>query len=133
MLFGIDKESRGLFKSKEMVPSRNGNQGDPALSTLCGKEDASSIFDTIGSQIQDREAYDTTLNFPHLGKRLMKLHEFNAHFQPSAWRAIFADKRDPQRKVAFIWTVVIFGGMTFFLSLIQTVVAIVQLKISIGQ
>jgi hypothetical protein len=99
------------------------------LSILCGKQNASQILDVVGS-IRHREVFDAHQDFPHLGERLMKLQSYNSKQQPSAWRTMLFDRRDPQQRFTFFGTVVIIGGISILLSAIQTSLAIAQLAIS---
>jgi hypothetical protein len=126
VLFGQDKRSRKLFRSKESSNARFESIDDPILQALCGRKRASLVADFLATEFE-REVFDPKIDFPNLGDRLLRVHNYNANQKPSTWQAILSDRRDSRETFNFFWTVVIVGGISITLSLVQTVVSILQL------
>jgi hypothetical protein len=139
LLFGQNGKSRQLFRkseSKRVTPFKD--QYDPLLDVLCGTRigDAvnalpegvwpDSCLDQNG-KLLEQDVYSTSLDFPILGSRLLRLQEFDRRQQPSRVRDLWRDRRDPLQWYAF-WAVLIFGGLTIVLSLLQLIVTCFQFR-----
>jgi hypothetical protein len=76
----------------------------------------------------EKMVFDAYADFPFLGERLLELYNYNATQTLSPWKSLFLlDPRDSSESVNFFLTIVVVGGISIILSLIQTVVAIIAL------
>jgi hypothetical protein len=110
VLFGQDKRSRELFRSREKSKARFRETEDPVLQALCGQKRTLLVTEYLTIE-SEKEIFDTRVDFPHLGEKLLRVHDYNANQRPSAWRAILLDRRDPRESLNFYFTVVIIGGI----------------------
>jgi hypothetical protein len=74
----------------------------------------------------EQSSYSSRDDFPLFGQRLAKLQEFSLRQQPSRLRDLWRDRRDPLQWYAF-WAVLIVGGLSNLLGLLQLIVGILQL------
>ncbi|KAL7892246.1 hypothetical protein HDV63DRAFT_272276 [Trichoderma sp. SZMC 28014] len=84
-------------------------------------------FDGI---LQENTSYSSIDDFPIFGNRLAKLQEFTLRQHPSELTDLWRDRRNPLQWYTF-WAVLIVGGVSIFLSIVQAGVSIAQLAISI--
>lgn len=87
---------------------------------------------TFERQLQEQSSYSSQDDFPLLGQRLAKLQEFTLRQQPSKLRDLWRDRRNPLQWYTF-WAVLIFGGWSLLLGLLQLVVGIAQLVVAVRQ
>lgn len=137
MIFGQCKRSRSVFrKLAPFPPSHNRNsvkkQEDRLLEQLCGRkrfdigahddgdDSSGSLTDLI-----EREEYDLAGDFPHLRGRLVRLNEYAAGRKPRSIRQLWGDRRDSTAWLA-LWSVLIFGTLSIFLALVQTIFQILE-------
>ena len=76
--------------------------------------------------LREHGVYSSTIDFPHLGKRLIDLQTYSIDQKPRRLLDVWNDHQDPQQSFAF-WAVVIVGGLSIFLSLIQVFLGVAQL------
>lgn len=84
-----------------------------------------SRVDADGNLLE-QDVYSTAIDFPMLAPRLLKLQQFDVRQQPSRMRDLWRDRRNPMQWYAF-WAVLIIGGLTILISLLQLIVACLQL------
>ena len=143
IIFGQDRRSRDLFHAIESkkLSMPHVNNYDPLLTTLCGKGAGkalnalpwtlwpSSCVDSEGHLLH-QNVYSTSLDFPMLGPRLMKLQTFSVRQQPSHIQDLWRDRRNVLQWYTF-WAVLIFGGLTILISTLQLIVSAAQLAVAI--
>jgi len=74
--------------------------------------------------------YSAELDFPILGSRLLRIQAFNLRQQPRRIRDLWRDRRNPLQWYTF-WAVLIIGGATILLGVLQLLVSTAQLVTSI--
>lgn len=80
--------------------------------------------------LQEQEAYSVDADFPLLGRRLLKLQQFNLRQQPSRIRDLWRDRRHPAQWYTF-WAVLLIGIPTLVLAFVQVAIAGAQLMVAI--
>ncbi|KAK0624767.1 hypothetical protein B0T17DRAFT_531001 [Bombardia bombarda] len=116
---------------------------DPLLEILCGKRTRSSEIQNlpgslwpqpcryIGSNhLRKQDEYSISADLPLLGPRLLILQEFNLRQRPRGFWALWRDRRDKPKWYTF-WVVLIVGGFTIVLSIVQIALSTAQLAVSI--
>jgi hypothetical protein len=78
--------------------------------------------------LQEENIYSSQDDFPMFGQRLAKLQEFNLRQQPSKLRDLWRDRRNPLQWYTF-WAVLLIGGLTILLAILQLVVGVIQVVI----
>lgn len=143
LIFGIDYRSRRAFQSEEVVKwkvditddghSRREHELDPLLHLLCTgstkSPDLQSVLERLGVQEAPASAGYAREHFPFLGQRLADLQEFSVSQKPYNWKALLWDDRRDARNWWMMWTawvVLIIGGGTLVLQLLQLVFQIWQ-------
>lgn len=126
------------MKEKERAASVDGRL-DPLLVALCGNPDLKCLpaymwpvsCRGFNGKLREQDVYRLGTDFPLLGKRLWAIEEFNLRQSPSRVRDLWRDRRIPIQWYTF-WAVLIIGGASLLLTLVQTAVAIgaliVQMK-----
>ena len=131
LLFGQHHRSRQIFRDSERANARCNGVLDPLLDSLCGEKTLSD-FDRVKGILRERGVYNARTNFPHLGGRLMELEDYSTDQRPRNLWEVWNDERDPERYLTFR-AVLVVGGLSVFLSLVQVVVSFAQLGVSVGQ
>ncbi len=80
--------------------------------------------------LQENTSYSSIDDFPLFGHRLAKLQDFTLRQHPSKLTDLWRDRRNPLQWYTF-WAVLIVGGVSMLLSLVQVGVSIAQLVVSI--
>ncbi|KAI0435544.1 hypothetical protein F4803DRAFT_545204 [Xylaria telfairii] len=91
---------------------------------VSGRIFPTSALDVNGN-VQDFDTYSVENDFPIFGQRLLVLQAFNMRQQPSKVRDLWRDRRNPLQWYTF-WAVLLVGGISILLAVLQLVVAIVQ-------
>lgn len=128
LLFGQHASSRSLLRKQELEKAKCNEELDPLLSALCGEKEVGH-FGGIGELLRERGVYNAQINFPHLGARLMELQDYSSSQRPRNIKEVWNDTRDPERLLTFR-AVLIIGGISLGLSILQLVVGIAQLAVS---
>ena len=135
LLFGQSRNARKLGKSLLQKLGSKG-QYDQLLVCLCTKpqkhvnEQLPTSFwplrcrDFVG-KLQEDESYSSQDDFPILGCRLAALQDFNLRQQPSRLRDLWRDRRNPLQWYTF-WAVLVVGGISNIVAILQLAIAIVQ-------
>lgn len=144
VLFGQRRDSRKEFqKFQRKRVTDIATEYDPLLDIICGDAlgthvDAlpaeiwpEAVVDESG-RLLEQDVYSTSLEFPLLGARLLKIQEFDVRQQPSRVRDLWRDRRNPLQWYAF-WAVLIIGGITIGIAVLQLVVASLALAYQIQQ
>ncbi len=139
VLFGQSRSSRKLFLNREKCSAATTSVPhllDPLLHVLCGKRDAKSIrsssslwpdtCEDSNGELLEQDVYDAALDFRLLGDRLLTLQAFNTRQRPSRIRDLWRDRRDPLQWYTF-WLVLIIGGLSVLLSMMQCGLTAAQL------
>lgn len=127
LLFGQNKASRHYFRSIKPFSGIPQEGRDQVLTALCGQKQLQ-----IRYQVQEREIYDLTRDFPVLKSRIAVLFRHLSTKRPRTWRELWRDKRDSASWFTF-WAVLIVGGIGLTLALIQVILQIVQVALQIKQ
>lgn len=80
----------------------------------------------VHGHLRERSVYSSTADFQHLGQRLAQLEEYSRNQKPRGLIEVWNDHRDPYQSLTF-WAVVIVGGSSIFLSVVQVILSIAQL------
>ena len=137
LLFGRDSKSRKFYQDAlKETSALPGKSADPLLDMLCGSKNpgkklrsflaALYPMENLPENFAEKSAYNINADFHVLSKRLHDLQEFSLQQQPVRLRAHWHDRRNPLQWLAF-WAVLIVGGVTILLGLIQLAVAILGL------
>jgi len=70
--------------------------------------------------------YSAARDFPIFGSRLLALQKHNQRQQPSRVRDLWRDRRNPLQWYTF-WAVIVVGGLTVILAILQLAVSVAQL------
>ena len=99
---------------------------DTLLPCLCGEEWLKQgIYEDIDAS-GVKSVYSARADFPFLADRLLSLQEFSVTQCPSDWRSVWRDRRDMARFWT-LWAVMVFGGASIIIGIIQVVLAVAQL------
>ena len=126
LLFGQSKSGRQYFRRTvssqvyEDVP-RQGQ--DPLLARVCGRKSIDLL-----AHGKERNTYRLARDFPMLRCRIAVLQQQLATSKPRGWKELWRDKRDSAHWVTF-WAVIIIGGLGLLLTLMQVILAIVQITL----
>lgn len=129
ILFSQQKNARELyFKHFRISSSRQvDHEVDPLRDEICGTPSHSNaLFDQIEA-FPEKSTYWSDSDFPNLGDRLLELQDFVVSQDRGTFRALWYDVRDLNRFWTF-WAVVVFGITSVILSIVQTVLAGLQLR-----
>jgi hypothetical protein len=127
LLFAQNKASRRYFRSSKPFSGIPQEGRDEVLTTLCRQKRLK-----VGFNVQEREIYDLSSDFPVLKSRITVLLHHLSTKRPRTWRQLWRDKRDSASWYTF-WAVLIFGGMGIILALIQVILQILQVVLQIRQ
>ncbi|KAI1359610.1 hypothetical protein F5Y08DRAFT_332211 [Xylaria arbuscula] len=135
LLFGQYRASRKVARAllQEMEEKHDYDQLLACLCTKSRKETAKMLPETswpiscrdYDNNLQEADSYSSQDDFPILGSRLIAIQEFNLRQQPSKLRDLWRDRRSPLQWYTF-WAVLIVGGLSILLAILQLVAAIVQ-------
>lgn len=141
VLFGQSEKARRLFRKSEIhkIPKFNGVY-DPLLTTLCGKPSSRAMkslpselwietWRDFAGHLLEQEIYSADTDFPVLGARLLELQAFNSSQKANRIWDIWRDRRNPLQWYTF-WAVIIIGGLTLIISVVQTTLSGAQLAAS---
>lgn len=128
ILFSQQKNARELYsKHFRVLNSRQDHEVDPLRDEICGTPSHSNaLFDHIDA-FPEKSTYWSDSDLPNLGDRLLELQDFVVSQDSGTFRALWYDVRDLNRFWTF-WAVVLFGVTSVVLSMIQTVLAGLQLR-----
>lgn len=79
----------------------------------------------------EQSSYSSQDDFPLFGQRLAKLQDFSLRQQPSQLRDLWRDRRNPLQWYTF-WAVLVVGGSSIVLAVLQLVVGVLQVVYSTG-
>ncbi|KAF2722642.1 hypothetical protein K431DRAFT_266215 [Polychaeton citri CBS 116435] len=137
LLFGQSRAARGAGKALLQKLAAE-HSYDGLLVDLCTKpqkkiKQLPASFWPISCRdfdmrLQEAESYSSQDDFPIFGSRLAVLQEFNLKQQPSKLRDLWRDRRNPLQWYTF-WAVLIIGGISNIIAILQLVVAIIQIKV----
>ncbi|KAL8783049.1 MAG: hypothetical protein Q9213_004896 [Squamulea squamosa] len=131
LLFGQNRHSQWLYRTKEKKRASANGQTDPLLNRLCG--DRKDISNLTEEDIFYEEAfYDSAIDFPNYEKRLTVLHNYISPRKPQNVMDLWRDRRDLERWVV-IWFVIILTIVTVVQSAIQIILGGFQVKIGNAQ
>lgn len=126
LLFGQDKASRRLFRSLNPFEDLPEGCKDRNLLELCGKKQTN-----FNIEFKEHDVYVLKKDFSILRSKLAILANYLSKKQPRTWRELWNDKRDSASWFTF-WVVLIVGGVAVFLSFVQVILQIVQIRLSIS-
>ena len=132
ILFGQDKHSwkafvadygrKGPFHQADASEDRG---EDHLLPLLCGEDWLKQeIYEDVDVS-SVKNVYSTRADFPFFADRLLSLQDFAVTQSPSNWRTVWRDRRDVARFWT-LWAVMVFGGASIVIGIIQVVLAAVQ-------
>lgn len=120
LLFGQTKRSRDVFRSLTPFARVAAEGHDHFLSRLCSKKKPDYPV-----ELQERDEYNLAEDFPHFRSKIVRLNSYASSKKPQSLRQLWADRRNSPAWLAF-WSVLIFGSLGIFLTLIQTLFQILQ-------
>lgn len=126
LIFGQHPKSHKSFERIRPTPGPDAPAPDPLLRQLCGRSCFDNTFYAGIGGPRVKTMYSARGDFPNLGKRLLELQGYMNAQNPQDLVALWYDRRDVLRFYTF-WAVVVVGGLSIFLSAIQTVLTAVQL------
>ena len=85
---------------------------------------------TMEGRLQQCDVYSARDDFPRLGPRLVRLQQFNSRQRPSRLTDLWRDRRNPLQWYTF-WAVVLVGGLSNILALLQLLVAVIEVQASL--
>lgn len=138
LLFAQSSHSRRLITHQlQRLQSQPGL--DPVLTTLCtvplrslqcGPKRLPDIFPystmDVNGRLQESSTYSVHEDFPCFGSRLLSLQRFSSRQQPSRVKDLWRDRRNPLQWYTF-WAVLVVGGISIVLSILQLLVGVAQL------
>ncbi|KAK0610363.1 hypothetical protein B0T17DRAFT_110878 [Bombardia bombarda] len=143
LLFGQKHASRRLAKIalKKLREERRADEYDELLDLLCAHPHDKKIRQLPASlwpvtcrsfdgHVQEQGSYSSQDDFPLFGQRLAKLQEFTLRQQPSELWDLWRDRRNPLQWYTF-WAVLVFGGISILLGILQLGVGIAQLAVAL--
>ncbi|KAL8708697.1 MAG: hypothetical protein Q9220_006422 [cf. Caloplaca sp. 1 TL-2023] len=128
LLFGQDDRSRALFNRHYSNQGSTGECADVLLQELCGsrKSLSESTYDT---SIREKASYNTVLDFPFYGPRLLVLQDFTKNWKPHNIGDVWHDKRNPAQWI-LVWVVLMLGAAAVLVAIIQLGVTMAQLAVA---
>ncbi|KAL3422643.1 hypothetical protein PVAG01_06799 [Phlyctema vagabunda] len=137
LIFGVSssswREFRRVNSQGEMCQIEGNPPPDPLLGILCGQKWTSSVPKAIYHQLNANPLSSTYASeFPLLGKRLYDLHEFVQRQQPNTLRDLWFDRRDITKWYT-LWALVTYFCIITVLLVTQTIISVVQLKITLDR
>lgn len=141
LLFGQEAVSRRLIRAPlRALRDEQPQHYDSLLDMICAYKLSRKVRSlplylwpvtcrSFEGHLQEESAYSSQDDFPMFGTRLAKLQEFTLRQQPSRLRDLWRDRRNPLQWYTF-WAVLIVGGLSIFLTLLQLLVGIAQLVLS---
>jgi hypothetical protein len=138
LLFGQTRGARRLAKAElKVLREEQGSEYDHLLDLLCVRPCGGMVralplslwpatCRSFEGSLQEESTYSSQDDFPMFGQRLAKLQEFSLRQQPSKLRDLWRDRRNPLQWYTF-WAVLIIGGVSIVISVLQLLVAMAQL------
>lgn len=140
VLFGQKRGSRRKIRAAlKGLKDKNMTEYDSLLDLVCAKFGEVSRLPvglwpvtcrSFEGLLQEQGSYSSQDDFPLFGKRLAKLQEFIVRQQPSELSDLWRDRRSPLQWYTF-WAVLIVGGISILLGLIQTLIGAAQLAVGV--
>jgi hypothetical protein len=124
ILFGQDERSRRLYAGE-----RPSGTVDPILDDLCERKRIRLDLTYHGISHEQGD-YSLAYDFLLLGDRLLELQTYSDCLNPDRLSQLWTDRRNPLQFFTF-WAVIIVGGISIVLSLLQLVVSTAQLVIAV--
>ncbi|KAI1110910.1 hypothetical protein F5Y14DRAFT_465095 [Nemania sp. NC0429] len=122
LIFSQHRSARRLFKKNFPSNTRGGEKVDPLLDSICGGEPQNiEVYEEICA-FPEKAIYSSLADFPFLAHRLLILQNFVNIQSPNDLRSMWNDTRDLNRFYTF-WAVIVVGGTSIFLAVVQIVVA----------
>lgn len=130
LIFGQTYNSRKDFnKQLRKWDLKSKGNSDPMLYRLCGhgceSDEARDIYLEIDADDPSNH-YNPIVDFPFLGRRLVGIQDYIRGHNPDNIKALWYDRRNVSWWWTF-WAVIIIGGLTLFLALVQTILQALQL------
>ncbi|KAF2259243.1 hypothetical protein CC78DRAFT_475942 [Lojkania enalia] len=138
LLFGQKRRSRQLAQAAlKKLKTASEDDYDSLLDLVCTQPYGSRIHNLplslwpvtcrgVKESPLEESAYSSQDDFPLFGQRLAKLQEFTYRQQPSRLRDLWRDRRNPLQWYTF-WAVLVVGGLSILLGLLQLLVSVAQL------
>ena len=135
ILFGQKRASRERFGKSERDRIFQADS-DLFLIDLCCSEDAEKLLRfendlwpyplrSLGGSLKELEVFDTSLDFPFLGHRLLEVQAFRLRQQPNRLRDLWRDRRNGLQWYTF-WAVILIGGASLLVSLVRCALSAAQ-------
>jgi len=86
-------------------------------------------FGGIKELLREQSIYNAYTNFPHLRARLLEVADYSTSQRPRNLAEVWNDERDLETVLTFK-AVLIVGGLSIFLGLLQLFVGIAQVALS---
>lgn len=132
LIFGQSKDSWKAYRKAhgtKLDKEQLGAHWDPLRTMLCANDWSTiPVYGELDAP-DVRAVYSARSDFPFFAERLTTLQQYIATQSPNDWKALWRDRRDVARFWA-LWAVVIFGGASIFLGIIQVGLAAAQVASS---
>lgn len=140
LLFAQSRNSRRLLRQALHDLRTIGEHYDSFLDTMCLRSQARKIRALPSTlwpvtcryadgSLLEKSSYSSQDDFPLFGQRLTKLQDFSLRQQPSRLRDLWHDRRNPLQWYTF-WAVLVVGGLSLVLAVLQLIVGILQVVYS---
>ncbi|KAK3367390.1 hypothetical protein B0T24DRAFT_534336 [Lasiosphaeria ovina] len=132
LIFGQHDKAVSQYQKMKPPSSSTTQHSDPLLDDLCGTQSKKcGLFQTIDA-CPEKLIYSAESDFPAFGARLLVLQKFVIAQSPNTIKALWLDRRDTHRFWTF-WAVLIFGGFSLVLFVIQVFIGGFQINLAIQQ
>ncbi len=128
LVFGQHGRSAHRLYQK-LKPSCASPGTDPLLDELCGTSSKNNPLWAAIDAFPEKLLHSAESDFPAFGSRLLTLQRHIISQSPNSIKALWYDRRDIHRFWTF-WAVIIFGGLSLTLSIIQTVLSGIQVYLA---
>jgi hypothetical protein len=128
LIFGHDRRSRtAAIHALKNMEMKGFGLADPLLEILCTKAASSPEIQDLHRELKTRELEDIVSldEFPFLGRRLIDLQRFSMTYGPHSLMRLWHDKHNIS-KWFIVRAVIIFGGLTLIIQILQVIFQIHQ-------
>lgn len=127
-----DKAHHRLYHKLRPPETTAHHRFDPLLSELCGAPSRRCDLYRVIDAFPEKLVYSAESDFPAFGARLLVLQNYVVMQSPNSIKALWHDRRDTHRFWTF-WAVILVGGLSIFLSILQIILAGIQINLAIQQ
>lgn len=127
-MFGEEKKSRKLYQYQESRALLMNGHRDPTLQVICRNASARES-DHEWNELTRTRSFDKAQHFPILTPKLAPLQDYMLRQQPNHLMGLWTDRRDKLKWYTF-WAVIVVGGLSVLLGVLQVILAAIQVAVS---